>query len=66
LSQGSSTARKEFKVEQRIKIGCIGVGSRLCSLLRILLWEHSDLVDIVAIADESPEALQQAKKEYVA
>ena len=45
-----------------IKIGAIGVGSRLRRLIALLLQQQGSSYEFVAVADEAPEALEDAKK----
>jgi predicted dehydrogenase len=51
----------KFETDRVIKIGAIGVGSRLRRLIGLLLHQQGVNYQITAIADESQEALDEAK-----
>jgi predicted dehydrogenase len=52
----------KFEPGRIIKIGAIGVGSRLRRLIGLLLHQQAPNYQIVAIADESEEALKDAQE----
>jgi hypothetical protein len=47
---------------KQIGVGAIGMGHRMLYLVQLLLGAYGDLIVLRAIADESPEALEIAKK----
>lgn len=50
----------KFSPDRIIKIGAIGVGSRLSRLIGLLLHQQGSNYEMVAIADDAPEALKTA------
>eukprot|EP01119_Soliformovum_irregulare_P015696 TRINITY_DN4455_c0_g1_i2.p1 TRINITY_DN4455_c0_g1~~TRINITY_DN4455_c0_g1_i2.p1 ORF type:complete len:415 (-),score=71.42 TRINITY_DN4455_c0_g1_i2:559-1803(-) len=50
-------------IEQRVGVAVIGLEHRMISLLALLLSEHGGLIEVLALCDESSEAIQSAREE---
>jgi hypothetical protein len=51
---------REYVHKEPVGVVVIGLGQRMCTLLRFLLLKHGRLVQIRAFCDDSPEAIQQS------
>eukprot|EP01111_Echinosteliopsis_oligospora_P007451 TRINITY_DN2249_c0_g1_i1.p1 TRINITY_DN2249_c0_g1~~TRINITY_DN2249_c0_g1_i1.p1 ORF type:complete len:429 (+),score=66.24 TRINITY_DN2249_c0_g1_i1:49-1335(+) len=54
---------KYTHINRKVRIGAIGVGSRLRSLLVDLMYTHQGLVDLVRICDESDVAINKTREQ---
>lgn len=50
---------REYVHKEPVGVVVIGLGQRMCTLLRFLLLKHGRLVQIRAFCDDSPQAIQQ-------
>lgn len=50
---------REYVHKEPVGVVVIGLGQRMCTLLRFVLLKHGRLVQIRAFCDDSPEAIQQ-------
>lgn len=59
VGEGEVPREREYVHKEPVGVVVIGLGQRMCTLLRFLLLKHGRLVQIRAFCDDSPEAIQQ-------
>ena len=51
-------------IEKKIGVGIIGIGARMSDVLAQLIAHHGGLINIVAVADDAPQAIDEIKHGY--
>jgi len=59
-SQKNTQNTRYAHITEKVGVIVIGTGQRMCSLLRYLLADHGELIQILAICDESEAAMKSA------